>query len=194
MYYKELIDYFDNIAVSFRNQRDGFKRAIEIFNLLNLKRVYWVLDVGCGNGFLFKILRRYAENIVGIDISKEMLKISKIKNNGSNVINSFAESLPFKSKSIDVVVNYCVVPHIKNRRQAFSEYYRVLKGRGRLFIIHPEGREQTNKIHMEIGAPVEDDLLPDKEILREELSAQNFQILNLIDTYRLFLIEAVKLK
>ena len=85
-----------------------------------------VLDVGCGTGIITKEISKITE-VVGIDSSKEMVKIAK--NKGINCIVSSALNLPFKNKSFDVVVSTTVLQDIKREDWDvfISEVNRVTK-------------------------------------------------------------------
>lgn len=187
--YKNLIDYFDRIAPDFRTDPEGFRKAECIFEMLSPARTKVGIDIGCGNGFLLPILKRYAETVIGIDISWGMLKLAK---NAGHVINCSAEALPVKDESAGIIMNYCVLPHIRDRVSAYREYHRVLHPGGMVYIVHPEGRERTNEIHREIGSPVKDDLLPAGDILVKELTETGFRVIEYLDSNNLFLIAARK--
>lgn len=55
-----------------------------------------ILDMGCGTGGHIKYLNKYKINCLGVDISKEMLKIAKKQNPLSQFI--YSDILKFKSK------------------------------------------------------------------------------------------------
>lgn len=86
------------------------------------------LDVGCGDcKFAFEIADSFRE-IVGIDTSKELLNIAKMKKKTLKVTNvSFslqdAEETTFKDESFDII--YC-----RRGPSFFKEYYRLLKKGG----------------------------------------------------------------
>lgn len=83
------------------------------------------LDAGCGDGkFAFQIAK-YFLNITGIDISKELLKIARQKQNISkveNVIFEFqdASKTSFSDKSFDLIFS-------RRGPTPFSEFQRLLK-------------------------------------------------------------------
>jgi len=58
------------------------------------------LDIGCGSG---EFLRFHSSFAIGLDISQEMLKKAREKNNNSSFVLGSALSLPFKSNSFDFV-------------------------------------------------------------------------------------------
>src|SRR5690625_5726970 len=64
------------------------------------------LDIGCGSGLLVEKLASYYAEVVGIDISDQMLEIAKYKRQRSNTVylNMDAEHLNFKEK-FDMIVS-----------------------------------------------------------------------------------------
>lgn len=101
-----------------------------------------VLDLGCGEGYGSYILKEYAKEVTGVDISeeaiKEATKTHKAKNLKYQTINNIEkESLPFKDNSFDIVISFQVVEHIKNTDKYFKEINRVLKYGGTLILITP---------------------------------------------------------
>lgn len=83
------------------------------------------LDVGCG-GFP---TRDYAENIIGLDVSLEQLKLGEGRR-----VQGKAESLPFQSKAFSSVLLVASLHNIRNREKALEEAKRVLKSKGNIFI------------------------------------------------------------
>jgi|SRR3989344_3101647 len=86
------------------------------------------LDIGCADGKFTLAASVIFKNIIGIDISKEMLKSAKNLKNKSKIKNvSFkymsVRRLMFKEESFDVVYN-------RRGPQDFKQFYRVLKPRG----------------------------------------------------------------
>jgi len=86
------------------------------------------LDVGCGDcRFAFNIAEHF-HKIIGIDNSRELLNVAKIKQKTLNVKNvSFlfqdASKTTFKDESFDII--YC-----RRGPSFFKEYYRLLKKGG----------------------------------------------------------------
>ena len=81
-----------------------------------------VLDVGCGTGFSSVGLK----NVVGIDISLNMLKVYKSK--GFLGICADANFMPFKDKSFDCVISNFAL-HWTDIGVVFKEIFRVCKRR-----------------------------------------------------------------
>lgn len=93
-----------------------------------------ILDIGCGTGIQIKMLERYSERIIGVDISLKLLKKAKEKfKDKSNIELILADAcyLPFRDGSYDCAYSYGEpLSHIKNFDKAFFESSRVLKKGG----------------------------------------------------------------
>ena len=104
-----------------------------------------VLDVGTGTGFLSIMLTEMGFNVVGLDISREMLRKAREKAKEMHIefVQGDAENLPFKTESFDAVVNRAVLWTLPDPERALAEWKRVLKSGGRLCFflheIHPRG-------------------------------------------------------
>ncbi len=98
-----------------------------------------ILDVGTGTGFLALILAELGHEVVGIDISRQMLKVAKEKARKAKVSVEFrqgdAENLPFKSESFDAVICRHLLWTLPNPERAVKEWKRVLKDGGRVIAI-----------------------------------------------------------
>jgi malonyl-CoA O-methyltransferase len=86
---------------------------------------YKILDLGCGTGLLFEFLDRKNLNLIGIDISNEMLKISKAPK-----ILGDIENLPFKTNSFNLVLSFTVIQNLPTVNKVLKEANRVLKSNG----------------------------------------------------------------
>ncbi len=121
---------FDRHATEF----DGwFTRNRELYvselNALEAARPTGVtLDVGVGSGVFASRL----EISVGVDTSRELLKISKRR--GLEVILADARYLPFRTGAFDTVVSSFTICFIGDVRTMLKESRRVLKDRGRLIL------------------------------------------------------------
>ncbi|MGD9817252.1 MAG: class I SAM-dependent methyltransferase [Desulfomonilaceae bacterium] len=98
-----------------------------------------VLDVGTGAGFIAFLLADLGKNVIGIDLSEDMVQIANrnAKDYGFNVDFKVgdAENLPFEDESFDAVVNRHVLWTLPNPERAIHEWRRVLRPGGILIII-----------------------------------------------------------
>jgi ubiquinone/menaquinone biosynthesis C-methylase UbiE len=83
-----------------------------------------LIDVGCGNGFLLKQVRKKHPSVelTGADIKK----ISDASE--YNFVYSRIEKIPFENKSFDVVSCCHTIEHILNPSYAIEELKRITKG------------------------------------------------------------------
>jgi len=162
----------------------------ELLEELNLKPADTVLDVGCGNGQVstWLLAKRPDLKVLAVDACRAML-LANCQRLAVAFIQAYAEQLPLKAQVCDVVLNYCVFPHLKFKAQAISEYQRILKPNGRVVIIHPGGRHRVNQKHQEIGFPVAQDLIPAPPAIIALFKAANFRLNRSVDDERLFLLE-----
>ncbi|MCJ7575129.1 MAG: methyltransferase domain-containing protein [Dehalococcoidia bacterium] len=91
-----------------------------------------ILDLGSGTGYLsIEIAKRSTGlQVYGIDLSRQMVKIARRHAKGvdnAQFVYGNAAKLPFKDKSIDLVVSTGALHHWRAPRLVFDECYRVLK-------------------------------------------------------------------
>jgi 2-polyprenyl-3-methyl-5-hydroxy-6-metoxy-1,4-benzoquinol methylase len=98
-----------------------------------------LLDVGCGSGYLAKLLKSIVPDLVvdGIDISKVALDRAKQQLHEFWQVNIDQEDLPVESESYDTVVCVEVLEHLYDPVHALREIYRVLLPDGRAVITVP---------------------------------------------------------
>ncbi len=194
--YQQQRVFFDGQAAKWHFPEDDRQKITNILKSVSLPMDSIILDAGCGAGNLFPILKEQfpQARIIACDMSAGMLAECRRRfpENGIPLWLGFFEDLPLKIASVDLILNYCVLPHIKNREKALAEFWRVLKPGGQYLIIHPQGWKATNRKHIQIGEPIADDLLPPSSWLVSFLS-DKFSLRKTVDCDDLFLIEAVKL-
>ena len=121
-------------------QRERWKKQFE--RLLPSNKNLKVLDIGTGPGFFTIILEELGyTNITGIDVSEKMLEVAKEniqkygkKNSRIQLIQMDAQKLEFKPESFDIIVSRNLTWNLEKPQQAYSEWLRVLKPNGALFI------------------------------------------------------------
>jgi demethylmenaquinone methyltransferase/2-methoxy-6-polyprenyl-1,4-benzoquinol methylase len=191
--YKEHRNFFDLKALEYNLSDIDKIKTEEIIKSVDFSRDHIVLDIGCGKGALFPILKKFNPNlkIIGIDLSFKMLINNRHKDFPTS--QGISEYLPIKSNSTDAIINFCVFPHIIHKETALQEFHRVLKLNGRYYIIHPNGREQINNLHKGIGNPVNNDFLLTIKEIEELLSANRFVLKTKVDNNDKFFLEAIKI-
>ncbi len=92
-----------------------------------------ILDNGCGTGILFEMFHEEKDNIVGIDISYNMLKYSKIKTN--KLIMGDSQHLPFQNECFDLIIGRSLLHHLPKPIEGVKEMARVLKRGGEIVVV-----------------------------------------------------------
>lgn len=114
-------------------------RANEIRALDRITFAPPVLDIGCGDGLVTKVILscRGGKFDWGIDISPK--EIEKAKKSGSykNCKVASVYTLPFPDQSFKTVFSNSVIEHTKDLNKAMSEMSRVLREDGTLIITTP---------------------------------------------------------
>jgi ubiquinone/menaquinone biosynthesis C-methylase UbiE len=130
----------------FESMGKGIMSKIYPYLITDLKDLYHedfsskkILEIGTGPGFVIKeLLKENFSKVYGIDISLDMLFRAK-QNNNENSSNlhlfcSKAESLPFKSNSLDIIISRGSIFFWKDINKAFKEINRVIKPNGFVLI------------------------------------------------------------
>jgi SAM-dependent methyltransferase len=108
-----------------------------------------VLDVACGPGIVAEALATAAGEVVGCDITPQMLEKARERCARAGLKNtSFtpgrAEALPFPDASFDVVVSRSAVHHFPDPAAAFREMARVVKRGGRVVTVDVQSAEASD--------------------------------------------------
>ncbi len=106
-----------------------------VFNFIPDLRGKTFLDCGCGKGiygFLIRVTRALEKStLIGLDIRKEYLEFCKKHNIYDKLIHGSVTKLPFKGKSIDLIICSGVIEHLNKKLgdELFNEIDRVCKER-----------------------------------------------------------------
>ena len=110
----------------------------DILPLLNyIKKNDRVLDIGCGNGRLYQILKENQVDYTGLDISEELIYIAKNKYPEADFIVGDMKKLFFADFTFDVIFSIASFHHLldkKTRIESLKEMKRVLKKDGRILM------------------------------------------------------------
>lgn len=90
------------------------------------------LDIGCASGHMISQIQISYPNAkyYGIDVYEEAIQYAKSKYPSINFQIAFAEKLPFRTESFDLITFYETIEHIENPLGALKEIKRALKKGG----------------------------------------------------------------
>lgn len=94
-----------------------------------------ILDVGCGSGNMFDLLKEFGE-VHGMDVSEEAILLSRNKGYRS-LTQASIEHTPYQDASFDSIVALDILEHVPDDTIAIQEIYRILKPEGYLFFSIP---------------------------------------------------------
>ena len=118
------------------NNRQALDRLVHACELSRRMRV---LDVGCGPGIVSAELARQAGQVIGIDITPEMLdqarrRCAEAQLSNVEFLAGPADRLPFEDRSFDVVVSRLTLHHVAQPSMVLREMARVAKPDGRVVL------------------------------------------------------------
>jgi len=180
-------NFFNHLFFSFSNKK--------IANLVNSSKKNSILDVGSGTGILIEqLVSKDNLKIYGLDLSSEMVKISRekfSKNKNVTITLGSAVKMPFKNQLFDYVTCSHSFHHHPNSLQSLKEMYRVLKPHGKIIILDASKDGIVRKLFCKIIDIVEGKVLHYskdemknlfKKVGFNKINQQNFGLLHLITT------------
>lgn len=95
-----------------------------------------ILEIGCGEGSLLKLLREGNE-VFGVDIAQSGVERTREKGIECFHLDASNETLPFQDGFFDVAITLETIEHVENPHRLLWEIKRVLKDNGTLLISIP---------------------------------------------------------
>lgn len=146
-----------------------------------------VLDLACGPGIVAEVVVPHASELVGIDLSPEMLRLAEQRLAMTGLANSRfimapADQLPFDDGTYDTVVTRLSLHHFPVVSSVLAEVRRVLSPCGTLILadIHSSDEPGEAELHNaleQLRDPTHVRMLSRTE-LRRELERTGFEILS----------------
>jgi len=132
---KKVKNHFDKVSEKYDSGDVIFPHLKKIVSDL-LGQYNRCLDAGCGTGKTMQLLSSKCKNIVGVDFSKNMIKIARKRNPKAQFVLGDLQHLPFKDNSFDLVISTETIQYVSDKKGFLSECRRVL-GRGHFFVTNP---------------------------------------------------------
>jgi SAM-dependent methyltransferase len=137
-------DEWDNRYTNLGDRNRQYIIDPAILNILGRVKGKRILDAGCGNGYLCRLLSTKGAKVTGVDVSKRFIEIAehREKQKSLNIqyhVGSLCNLSMFANEIFDAIVSNIVLCDLQNLNQAIQELYRVLKKEGKLVfsIMHP---------------------------------------------------------
>lgn len=133
------------------------RSSLEVIEELLPLRGATIVDVGCGNGWITRLLTQRGAHVTGIEVSPRLLQVARTTPpvGDEHYIQGIGEDLPIVSRSVDIVLYFNSLHHIDKDGlpKAMRESARVLKSGGILYVSEPlpEGA------YFEVMKPVHDE-------------------------------------
>ena len=132
---------------SFQQREDGLK----LIKLLAPEKGDKVLNLGCGTGYLSKVLADLVGpegQVIAIDPDTERLKVAKDKYTASNLqyLEGSSDNIPGKEGEYDIVFSNYVVQWIKDKGVLFKNIAQSLKIGGKFAFVTPSYQDFNKEV------------------------------------------------
>ena len=107
-----------------------------VYNLIKHQPKCFVLEVGCGYGYLTYALAKEGFEVTGIDISENAIKSAK-ENFGDHFSNESMKELANRNIKYDLIISTEVIEHVDEPNTFFSDCVSLLKPNGKIFLTTP---------------------------------------------------------
>lgn len=187
-YFNENVDLFEPPLP--RGVPERLKATIRASGLQRGERV---LDVGTGTGILIPYILKYGPSEIHVcDLAEKMLR--RVKEKFPQVIPHLGDigALPLPDDSLDTAFINACFSNILDKSRALDNLHRLLRGKGRLVVSHPLGRDFI--VELKKHTPFHLDLLPDEASARTLCEGHGFELVSFRDEplFYLFVAETTK--
>jgi ubiquinone/menaquinone biosynthesis C-methylase UbiE len=135
---------FDPVGVADHLERYEFTKD-------HLKPGARVLDAACGTGYGTEILAKVAGHVVGLEFNEHALAWAKehyMHPNTEYLRADLNKPLTmFDDKTFDAIASFETLEHVEDQETMLSEFKRILKPGGLLFLSSPDREIITDKAH-----------------------------------------------
>jgi SAM-dependent methyltransferase len=139
-----------------RDRLDPFRTELTdaaVLRAVGPCRARAVLDAGCGEGYLSRLLARRGARVVGVDRTPALIEAAVSQRSGMGgprFVLSDVRALPLARGAFDVIVCNHSLNETRDPRPALAEFARVLQPGGRLvaLMLHPcfyGGRDSSGR-------------------------------------------------
>jgi len=123
----------------------GYKKGLHQMVEMTVQEVDRVLDVGCGTGSATVIAAARAKEVVGIDLSPDMIELAREKVRKKGIVNTKLLAISVEEyhpdRQFDKVISSFMIPHVKPvfRPAIYSCMFSFLKPGGQVGLFGSRG-------------------------------------------------------
>lgn len=111
------------------------KKYINKFiNLVNLKTTNYVLDAGCGSGYVSAEIRPKVKDLLQIDHDWAMLSRNNVAKNTETLKADLSNLWMLKDEIFDYIFSRSLFHRLINPQKAYNEFFRLIKPKGKLVV------------------------------------------------------------
>jgi ArsR family transcriptional regulator len=156
-FFRSNADEWDGIRRLYINDAEVER---ELLKLLPQGEVHGLLDIGTGTGRILEIFGKNIERGIGVDLSREMLSVARVKLDERGLLNCHVRygdmnQLPLADETFDAVTFHLVLHYAEDPAAAIREAVRYLEPGGRLVVVdfapHEETRLRSEHGHRWLG-------------------------------------------
>ena len=171
-YWSKRADSFFTLKAEEAESQHKIRWGKELKRLLPTGECLKILDVGCGAGFFEAVLGELGYQVIGIDLTEEMvgkaeemIRLHQLDSERVRVMSMDAEKLAFADETFDAVVTRNLTWTLPHPQKAYREWHRVLKKGGVLLNFdaeyakhaHENLYSEKNKAHQELSLDMKDE-------------------------------------
>lgn len=114
---------------------ESIQRVSEIIDNINQSYpINKALDLGCGTGFMINILKMYADEITGVDVTQAMMDVVDVSGKARvELINADTGSVSLKREYYDIATAYTFLDHLYDMMPTFLNTFSSLKKGGKFY-------------------------------------------------------------
>lgn len=188
--------YFDRLAETWTERTNpDIQKLAAILEAIDIAPTDHLLDLGCGTGVLFTLLKQYVyewKNIFAIDFAQEMILNARENFGDVRLSCAAVEQLPFQANFFDKVIAFQLMPHLHDKFGAIAECRRILKPSGDLCIFHLQCSRKLNAFHATLSEPVRQHRLPPVDDLCELIENAGMKIIQKTEHPELYFVKVRK--
>ncbi|WP_315120255.1 class I SAM-dependent methyltransferase [uncultured Clostridium sp.] len=180
------INEFDEKAKQWNSNipKRNYDVAFDFIEKFNIEKNDTVLDVACGTGILFSILKdKNLSKYIAIDISENMVNEFLNIYPEVDVRQADFETIVSFENPFDYIIIYNSIPHFNNLDMVFKNAYNNLKIGGKFIIAHSKTRDGLKEHHKNIGyVSDKKEPIPEDVTLLELSNKYNFKNIKIDDS------------